>query len=235
MTVPRNARSVMATRQPSDDDIDFFPTQPWGGRAGAEIIRAMDPGARTAADPACGAFHLVHGLADYFERVEGSDLCLYDGNRVHDFLGAAPFPFGVDWIISNPPFAHGEAFVRRAWPLARRGVAMLMRAACMEGQGRHALLYGDCPLTVFAPFSERLPLVRGRYDPAASSAAFYAWFIFLKPALNPRRFMVQWPDGQWRPGVRDIAPGTAARLTRPSDAAYAVGANGVRDMAVPHV
>ena len=162
MTVPRNALSVMASRQPSDDDIDFFPTQPWGARAGAEISREMDPHARTAWDPACGAGHMVHGLADYFDRVEGSDLCLYAGNRIHDFLGPDPAPFGVDWIVSNPPFAHGAAFVRRAWPRARRGVAMLMRAACMEGQGR--------------------------------------------------------------PGVRDIAPGTAARLTGPSDAAYAVGA-----------
>ncbi|MDP3405061.1 MAG: hypothetical protein Q8S03_10255 [Brevundimonas sp.] len=230
---PRNARSVMASRDPDADDIDFFPTPCWGARAGAEMIReVLDPAARTVWEPACGPGHMVHGLKDYFPRVVASDACLYDGNVVHDFLGDAPAPFGrVDWIVTNPPFAPAEAFIRRAWTLADRGVAMLMRAGVLEGQGRHGLLYGDCPLTVVAPFSERLPMGKGRYDPDLSSAAFYAWFFFVKPEAGADRFMTAVGGRRW-PMVLPIAPGARARLFRRSDLAFAVGpaaaANGVR-------
>ncbi|MFN3333731.1 MAG: hypothetical protein ACK47M_14585, partial [Caldilinea sp.] len=39
--------------------------------------------------------------------------------------------------------------------------------------------YEDCRLYAVAPFSERLPLVMGCWDPEASSAAAYAIFVFL--------------------------------------------------------
>ena len=214
----------MASRDPQADSVDFFPTPPWGARAGAEIIRQMDPRARSVWEPACGAGHMAHGLRDNFATVHASDAYLYDGNVVHDFLGAGPDPFGpVDWIVTNPPFDPAEAFVRAAYARAERGVAMLLRTGCLEGQARHRLLYRDCPLTVVAPFSERLPMHKGRYSTETSTAAFYSWFIWLKPALRPQRFMVRWPDGQWRPGVRDIPPGTMKRLFRRPDLAFAVG------------
>jgi hypothetical protein len=215
----------MASRQPTaSGDPDFFPTPPWGARAGAERIRdVLDPRASTAAEPACGAGHMAHGLADYFSVVRQSDAYHYDGNAIHDFLGPQPLPWKVDWIISNPPFAHIEAFIRRAWREARRGVAMLMRAAALESIGRHSLLYRDCPLTMFAPFSERLPMHRARWEPDGSSAAFYAWFFWLKPDAQPQRFMTQ-ICGQYWPSTMPIAPGAEARLTRPSDDAFAARA-----------
>lgn len=226
--LPRNAMSVMAHRVGDGRGANFFPTPPWGARAGAELIKRLDPAARTAWEPACGAMHMAHGLGDYFETVHASDAYLYDGNAIHDFLTPGPAPVEVDWIVTNPPFGPAEAFVRRAWPLARRGVAMLMRAGMMESAGRHALLYRDCPLTVFAPFQDRLPMLEGRYEDDGSSAAFYAWFLFLKPVLRPRRFMARLPgpDGcmMFRPGVMEIAPGTKKRLWRESDLAFSVEA-----------
>lgn len=226
---PRNARAVMAHRDPDADDVDFFPTAPWAARAGGEVIRLFDPVARTCWEPACGPGMMVHGLRDYFDVVHASDAYLYDGNVIHDFVGAAASPWSVDWIVTNPPFAPGEAFIRRAYAEAKRGVAMLMRTAVLEGQGRHRLLYGDCPLTAVAPFSERLPIVKGRYDPEATSAAFYSWFIWIKPELRPRRFMAR-VGGVSRPAVVDIAPGARVRLFRDSDLKFAVNdaANAVR-------
>lgn len=219
---PRNARAVMASRDPDADSVDFFPTAPWGARAGAEVIRQFDPAARSCWEPACGPGMMVHGLRDYFDVVDASDAYLYGGHVVHDFIGVAPSPFAADWIVTNPPFAPAEAFIRRAYAEARRGVAMLLRTGVLEGQRRHGLLYGDCPLTAVAPFSERLPIVKGRYDPEITSAAFYSWFIWIKPALRPTRFMAR-VGGAHRPAVIDIPPGTAARLTRASDQAFAVG------------
>jgi len=213
------------------DDVDFYPTQPWGARAGGELIRRFDPAARSAWECACGAGHMVHGLRDYFERVFASDACLYDGNRVHDFLGEAADPFEADWIVTNPPFSHAGPFIARAWRRARRGVALLMPARTLETTGRHELFYGPRgslpPLTVYAPFSERLPMHRGVYDPDRGTAANYAWFLFLKPVLRPRRFLARVPDGKGgvmlRPAVVDIPPGTRDRLFRRSDLAFAVG------------
>lgn len=211
----------MASRQPTDPvDPDFFPTPPWGARSGGELVKRLDPRAASCWEPACGAGHMAHGLKDYFGCVIASDLLAYDGNVIEDFLAAEispPLNWPVDWIVTNPPFNRVEDFIRLAWARADRGVAMLCRAAMLESVGRYSLLYRDCPLTVFAPFSERLPMTKGRWEPDASSAAFYAWFIWLKPALRPHRFMARIGD-DWLPGVVPIPPGTEVRLTHPDDA-----------------
>ncbi len=218
--------SVVAHRDPAADKVDFFPTPPWGARAGGELIRRIDPLARSVWEPACGAGHMAHGLKDYFERVHASDAYLYDGNRLFDFVeGAdADAPCSADWIATNPPFGHAEAFARIAYRRARRGVAMLCRLAFEETQGRHDLHHGDMPLAIKATFAERLPMVKGRYDPDVSSASSYAWFIWIKPGVKtPLARMarqVRAAEGMYL-GM-GIAPGAQARLTRPTDAAFAV-------------
>lgn len=209
----------MASKQPLTCSAEFYATPPWGARAGAELIkRVLDPCAATAWEPACGPGVMAHGLQAYFPAVWTSDAFNYGGTRVHDFIGDAPPPFRAQWIITNPPFALLEPFLRRAWALADRGVALLMRAAVLEGQGRHPLLFEECPLTVFAPFSERLPMHKGRYDVETSTASFYAWFIFAKPHVQPARRLL----GSGRhPIVRPIPPGTRDRLFHPSDLQFA--------------
>ncbi len=231
----------MAHRRPGEDPENFFPTPPWGGRALGEIVQALDPfpgapavvtrGAPdptragwTCWEPACGAGHLAHGLRPYFRSVRQSDAYVYDGNAIVDFLSPAvvarnaPDPTRADWIVTNPPFDLITPFVETAWTLAGRGVAMLMRAAALEGETRWAAIQRDLPLTVFAPFVERLPMGRGRWDPKLSSAAHYAWFIWLKPQLRPQRFMAR-VGGAWRAATWPIPPGTRDRLTWPEDAA----------------
>lgn len=232
MSGPRNPLAVMAHRVTPAGGANFFPTQPWAARAGAEIIRRLDPRAATVWEPACGMGSMAHGLRHLFETVRESDLYLYDGNRIHDFLGAGQTPFGpVDWIVTNPPFDEIPGFIRQALRLAVRGVAMLVPMRALEGVERHGLLYRERVPTVFAPFSERLPMHQGVYDPDRSTAAFYGWFIWLQPALRPARFMARLPDGRGgfvlRPGVLDIEPGTRKRLFRPEDLRFAVDA-GVR-------
>jgi hypothetical protein len=214
----------MASRLDLEDETDFYPTPPWGARAGGEFVRRLDPAARTVWEPACGALHMAHGLRDYFPTVLLSDAYRYGpGYPLFDFRSNAAPPHRAGWIMTNPPFLDLMQFIRMAYARAERGVALLMRAGVMEGINRYPLLYagGECPLTIFAPFSERLPMHRGRWEEDGSTATFYAWFIWLKPVLRPRRFMVHM-DGQWWPSTIPIAPGARKRLTRPSDAAYAV-------------
>lgn len=198
-----------AHRVSPPDDADFYPTAPWGGRAGGELVRQLDPAAIDAWECACGAGHLAFALEDYFKPVWTSDAYDYGQATRYDFADGDAPPFRADWIITNPPFNRADRFVQRAQQLAGRGVAMLMRAAALETVGRYPVMFGSAPLSVFAPFSERLPLHKGRWDPNGSTAAFYAWFIW----LNPRVARVR-SDG---PLIMPIPPGTRARLSRKSD------------------
>ena len=215
---PSGFSAVMNQRAPVDPDtLDYFPTPPWAARAGGELIARLDPEARRGRcwEPAAGGGHMAMGLADYFAQVVTSDICQHeDGDpvdKVADFLDpetAPPYNDAVDWIVTNPPFVHGGAFVSVALLRARRGVAMLLRLNFLEGQKRFELLFGVNPVTVVAPFAERVPMVKGRWDPASTTATAYAWFVWLKGH----------PPG---PRLEPIAPGARKRLSRSSDARLA--------------
>ena len=182
---PRGHTATMSHRAVTPPgDLNFFPTPPWAGRAGAELVKRLDPGACSAWEPACGQGHMAEPLADYFDRVWASDVFGYGYGSVLDFLSAeADRAAGMspDWIITNPPFDHIEAFITLALRRARRGVAMLMRTTVREGQGRYRRLWSTHPVSVIAPFADRVPMFKHRFDPAGSTAAAYGWFVWLKP------------------------------------------------------
>lgn len=219
---PRGAGAVMASRAAADlfaaDDedarLDYFPTPPWAARAGAELVLGLDPPPDdghpgwTCWEPACGAGHMVHGLGDYFASVRATDIADRGGGYgIGDFLDhSADDLEPVDWVLTNPPFKDAEAFIRLGMRRAQRGVAMLCRLAFVETMERHRLFTQDHPLTAMAVFCERPAMIKGRWDPDASTATAYAWFVFLKTAPVP-----------FRPALTWIAPGTRKRLTRASD------------------
>lgn len=192
--------------------LNYFPTPLWGTRAGAEILREIDPEARSIWEPACGEGHMAEVLKEYFPTVVATDIHDhgYPGSGVEDFLLIDDAPHNadkIDWVMSNPPFEHAAEFIRRGLIFARRGVAMLLRVAFLEGTERYPLLYeSENPLTLCAPFIERLPMVLGEYDPDASSAVCMAWFFFQKGL-----------GGNSGPLIRPIPPGTKARLYRKED------------------
>lgn len=203
---PAGHTSVMARRALAENDLDYFPTPPWAARAGGELIQRLDPGPWSCWEPACGGGHMAHGLSPYFSSVSSSDIHDHGGEAAFlaDFLTKEADRETFDWIVTNPPFVLGDAFVRTAYQRARRGVAMLLRLAFLEGGKRYRLLHEDCPLSVVAPFSERVPMVKGRWDPDASSATAYAWFVWLKGQPGPATLVA-------------IPPGTRARLSSPGD------------------
>lgn len=185
MTAPRpkGAGAVMASRLPSADDTDYFPTPPWATRALIEHV--LMPRALwrfgSAWEPACGEGHMARVLQEYLcERVDASDLVDRGYGRVADFLWpGVNSEFPVDWIITNPPFSAAEQFVLKALELAHYGVAMLARTNFLEGVGRFQRLYRPWPMSFYCPFSERVPMVKGRLDRTASTATAYAWFVWL--------------------------------------------------------
>lgn len=217
MTKPTGFLSVMADRQPTlVDDLDYFPTPPWAARAGGQLVKDLDPAAVSCWEPACGEGHMAWGLADHFAEVTATDVHDYGFGGVLDFLGeeasGAAWRGRFDWIITNPPFIDGEAFIVAALARARRGVAMLLRLSFMETVGRYPLLYGKHPVRLVAPFAERVPMTKGRWDPTASTATAYAWFVWVQPGVD-----VAIPDGLSI--IRGIPPGRKAALSKPADRA----------------
>lgn len=187
--------------------LNYYPTPPWGGRAGAEVLRDLDPTASVIWEPACGEGHMAVPLAEYFPRVIATDIHAHGFGDVLDFTLAEAAPEPVDWVMTNPPFDKAAEFLRQGLRLAGRGVGMLCRIAFLEGGDRYPDLYlGENPLTVCAPFIERLPMQLGEWDPEGSSAACYAWFFFQKGS-----------GGNMGPRIVPIPPGTKDRLHRRSD------------------
>ena len=218
IAVPSGSTAVMARRttDAAETDelrklwraLDFYPTPPWAARAGAELIKRLDPHARRIWEPACGEGHMADPLRAYFDTVEASDIHFHGYGAVHDFLGSDPqfFPAlgEVDWVVTNPPFLLAADFLRRGLEVANRGVALLCRLAFLESETRYQLLYGDTPVTIVAPFTERVAMQLGSWNPKGSTATAYAWFVWIKGS-NVR--------GQLEP----IPPGAKKRLSRLHD------------------
>jgi hypothetical protein len=80
--------------------------------------------------------------------------------------------------------------------VARKGVAILARTVFLESVGRYGGIFSETPPTKFAQFSERVPMVRGRVDPKASTATGYAWFVWEKEART------DFPRLMWVPPCR---------------------------------
>lgn len=218
--IPINgARSVMATRKEKHNSLDDFPTPPWATRALCDVVLPHCVGLDSdwlIWEPACGEGHMAQVLADYFSDVAASDIADWGYGHVGDFLKAAVDSGPFDWIITNPPFrgkGKGQPcqdraleFTLRALDLARIGVAMFVRTQwAVEGVTRYERLFRDNPPTLFAPFTERVNLCKGRWDPDGSTATAYCWLVWVKGREPLPPFYIP-------PGQRKV-------LTRPDDRA----------------
>lgn len=208
---PNRSAAVMAQRVEPHDSLDFFPTPPWAGRAFCEALaaRGWDLSLFSARDPACGTGDLAVGLRDHFRSVQLADIHdhraaahwhrLPDGGAtICDFLMPATWSdLGpVDWIVTNPPFRLAESFVNVGLAHARRGVAMLVRTAFLEGEGRFDKLFAPTPPSMILQFAGRVVMAKGALrDPdkpymrvdaktgrraraMPSSATAYVWLIW---------------------------------------------------------
>jgi len=195
------ARAVMGSRAEPADSLDYFPTPPWATRALIEKVfpqigQRGDVSRCSAWEPACGEGHIAEVLAEYFGEVLASDIHDYGyGDAVQDFLDDGAVMPEADWIITNPPFGdRTEAFVLKALQLARRGVAMFVRMQWLETIGRYEAIFRDTPPTLIAFFAERVPLCKGRWDPAGDTATAYIWLVWRKGGAPRAPFWI--PPGQ---------------------------------------
>jgi hypothetical protein len=209
---PTGFTSVMARRLEPPDALDFFPTPPWSTRALCEHVlftrERQYPLPLSVWEPAAGEGHMAEVLREYFSIVRASDVFDYGrGYEVGSFTGCGldvAVSSVPDWIITNPPFNLACEFALRGIELARAGVALLVRSVWAEGGDRYRNLFSKHPPSLIAQFAERVPMVKGRWNPTASTATGYAWFVWRRPASGATQF-------QW------IAPGQRVALTRADD------------------
>lgn len=187
------SHAVMAQRFEARESLDDFPTPPWATRAlFAHALRSgpLEHQRQDVWEPACNRGFMVRALRERFRRVFASDIADYGFTdaSVEDFLLPTRAVSGIDWIITNPPFKAAEEFATAAFRSAILGVALLVLTQWLEGVGRYDRLFRFRPPSLIAQFAERVPMVRGRCDPDASTATSYAWVVWESGAIDGPRF-----------------------------------------------
>jgi hypothetical protein len=168
---------------------ELFPTPPWATRALFEyVLPQIDVCGPIPCiwEPAAGLRHMADVCEEYADLVVASDIEIYPGRafdvRKVDFVDGTVIPSEpFNWIVTNPPFALAVDFYERAlrhFDMGAGGLAMLLRANWLEGGDRYERVFDHVPPTLFAPFSERVPMCEGGYDPRLSTATSYAWFVW---------------------------------------------------------
>lgn len=192
------SHAVMSQRSEPTDSRDDFPTPPWATRALLEHVLVSDTREMRCLEPACGAGHMSKVLSEYFGSVDSTDIFDYGYGKTRDFLEWQKWAPSnqYDWVITNPPFKLAEEFIFAALEMASKGVAILARTVFLESIGRYRRLFEDTPPTHFAQFVERVPMVKGRLDPRASTATGYSWFVWDKKHIG------QQPNLIWIPPCR---------------------------------
>lgn len=225
--------AVRASKRPRLSDgqpwqkHELFPTPPWATRALFEHVLPLlnVPWPAAIWEPAAGLGHMSDVLREYCPTILATDVFNHqsaDGWRLGDascwdFLAPPRIGNDFQWIITNPPFGLGEAFLRQALELATESVAFLLRIQWLETDGRYERVFTRTPPSLIAPFVERVPMCEGGYDPDCDTATMYAWFIWL------RDFDVEWPAPQEPNFLKTllIPPGRKKALWRESDRALA--------------
>jgi len=182
--------AVMAQRWEPKGSLDDFPTPPWATRALFEhVIPGPDFSKLSCLEPACGLGYMVKVLSEYFGSVRCSDCHDYGRGDVLDYIRDPYPPLTYDWVITNPPFQLAEQFILKSLDVARTGVAIIARTVFIESIGRFERLFRDRPPVLFAQFSERVPILRGRLDRNASTATGYCWLVWNRVSSGHTRLV----------------------------------------------
>lgn len=200
--------AVMQARAEPHDSLDDFPTPPWATRALCEFLRreGQDTGAMIVREPAANRGYMVRPLRESFGRVEASDVHDYGmGWAVEDYLFPGNGERVVNWVITNPPFRLAVEFIDKALRTTLDGVAVIVRAAFLEGIGRYGRLFACRPPTDVLQFTERVVMHKGRLSADGSTATAYAWLVWRHAARAEGATRLRW-----------IGP-CRKRLERPGD------------------
>lgn len=161
-----------------NDGPDFYPTPAWGTHA----LMLNEPfHGSTIWEPACGNGAMAEVIKQYtHSEVIATDL--YDrgyGEANVDFLGFTDYT--CDNVITNPPFNIAEEFFFKAYEVAEKKVAFLLRTAFVESKGRYDRIFSKTPPTTIWTFSERLSMYpAGQKGVKGGGTTSYSWFVWDK-------------------------------------------------------
>lgn len=138
-------------------------------------------------EPACGCGNISKVLKSHGYKVISSDL--YDrgfGYTGFDFLGSVGVPESCNTIITNPPYALADDFVKHAMdvlPIGGRYFA-LMNLSYLAGQKRFNEIYNNGYLRAIHVYPHRINCYKNNENTGHSSPVSYAWFEYLKRSHN---------------------------------------------------
>lgn len=140
-------------------------------------------------EPACVCGNISKVLESNGYKVISTDL--YDrgyGKSCLDFL-TAELPLKCDTIITNPPYALADDFVKHAMDVLPRGgrYFALMNLSYLAGQKRFKEIYSNGYLHAIHVYPHRINCYKNNEDVGHSSPVNYAWFEYVKfPYRNNR-------------------------------------------------
>ena len=172
--------AVMQQRSEPHNSLDDFPTPPWATRAIIDQLSKMGIIASymTAREPCANRGYMVRPMEEYFSRVFPADIHDYGaGYPQQDYL-FGHLPSRVDVTMMNPPFRLAQQFIERGIETSGHATIAVVRSAFLEGVTRYEQLFRDNPPSYVFQHSERVPMVKGRYDPKASTATCYCWLVW---------------------------------------------------------
>ena len=166
---------------------DYYATHPDSTKALLEVEKIIYP----ALEPACGEGHISKLLtgANTFNggSVISSDLINRGyGDMFVDFLKYDFDEYGINTVITNPPFVLFQEFVEKALKVARFKVIMFGKLQALEGKRRATFMQNSPLKTVYVFKSRQQPLRNGSdIDELTgkkmnSSTMAFAWFVWKK-------------------------------------------------------
>jgi hypothetical protein len=154
-------------------------------------------------EPCAGRGAILRELKAAGVRVTASDIHAYrradPGIRTPvDFFEQRRAPANVDVIFTNPPYMHGDQFIRHALTLVPT-VIVLLRHAAQEGVARSDII--DRHLRQVFLGKERLPTMHreGWKGPTRQNAGTaFSWYVFRArphaPSTGYRTIRISWRD-----------------------------------------
>ena len=203
----RKRLRLQATHSKEERGLDPYFTHPVAVHALLSLERQYLP--QSIWEPAAGAGAIVKVLRGAGYAVTASDIADYgleDCERL-DYLAAAPPP-GTEGVVTNPPYAKAEAFIRKALGEVPY-VALLLRTNFLESAERDSF-FDEHPYARMWVASLRLPMMhrQGWTGPKAGSNTAYAWFVWDRNANQKNingRFNWKKLDFDWREVVSKAA------------------------------
>lgn len=165
---------------------DYYATDPIAGK----LLLEVEPDLNNIWECACGEGHLsnifenagklgkVSDLIDRGYKPKNADIEVEYGK---DFttLNVEQNIWNGD-IVTNPPYAIAEQFVRKALALTpkSRKVCMFLRTLFLEGQKRKKLFEEFPPKVIYVSSSRISCAKNGDFETYNSGAQAYSWFVW---------------------------------------------------------